>query len=94
MYIWRDTQACIFISSEPLFENTEEPEKKVENLKLCLKLCCSMLSVCCILCCIVCCVVLPYFAREESQKSQSRIKCLLCMHDSHLHTITHTHTFV
>jgi len=53
MYIWRDTQACIFVSSEPLFENTEEPEKKVENLKLCLKVCCSMLQ-----CVAACCSVL------------------------------------
>ena len=32
-------QACIYVASEPLFENTEEPEKKVESLKQCLKVC-------------------------------------------------------
>ena len=32
-------QACIYVASEPLFENIEEPEKKVESLKQCLKLC-------------------------------------------------------
>ena len=37
--LWCACQACIFVASEPLFENTEEPEKKVEALKQCLKVC-------------------------------------------------------
>ena len=32
-------QACNFVSGESLFENTEEPQEAVDNLKQCLKVC-------------------------------------------------------